>query len=140
MAGVPDVDLVKPRAQREDLARLDLDVGRLPLGAEGSWIMTREFGSEPVALGCKSAPKWDPNRICNKSSICRRYLPEGGHYPRPLRSVSEGDNASRDGGSFGGGDVGLYVLFQQQTLVLQLPRRGGHQANIRRVVLIALLQ
>src|SRR5260370_19800201 len=33
LAGVPDVDFVEPRPQRQDLARLDFDVGRLPLRA-----------------------------------------------------------------------------------------------------------
>jgi hypothetical protein len=33
LTGVLDVDLVEPGSQRQDLARLDLDVGRLPLGA-----------------------------------------------------------------------------------------------------------
>lgn len=59
---------------------------------------------------------------------------------RLLRSVKEGDNASGDGGSFGSSDVGLYVLFQQQALGLQLPRGGGHQVDVGGVVVIALVQ
>src|SRR5438045_5842334 len=33
LAGVPDVNFVEPRPQRQDLSRLDFDVRRLPLRA-----------------------------------------------------------------------------------------------------------
>ena len=43
---MPDQDLVQLRPQREDLLRVDLDVGRLPLAtAQRRWIMMRECGS-----------------------------------------------------------------------------------------------
>ena len=38
LAGMAHIDLVQPLAQRQDLARLDLDVGRLALGAAGGLV------------------------------------------------------------------------------------------------------
>ena len=47
LPGTLGVDPVQLLARLEDLAGMDLDVGRLPLrAAEGWWIMMREFGSD----------------------------------------------------------------------------------------------
>src|SRR4051794_31865184 len=38
LAGVPDIDFIEPRPQRQDFARLDLDIRRLPLRAAGRLV------------------------------------------------------------------------------------------------------
>src|SRR5690349_19207424 len=43
LAGVADVDIVQPLAQSEYFARLDLDIGRLPLGA-ARWLVHHDAG------------------------------------------------------------------------------------------------
>src|SRR6202035_2583139 len=54
--------------------------------------------------------------------------------------MSDRIRKSGDGSGLCGGDVGLHVLVEQQTLLLEALGGGGYQAHIGRMVLVALLE
>ena len=76
LAGVVGVDLVDALAQLEDLAGVDLDVGRLALeAADGWWMRMRLLGSAIRLPGAPPASSSEPMLIAiPKQIVCTSGL------------------------------------------------------------------